>query len=542
MAGVEIQRGVESLSYATLPINGGVGTQRGLLSDPIVIVVIGQSLAAGGQAAVTTANKSTPIPGAYMYWWDRSLRLASEPANYKLPTDWFSFLPPHGSSTPPLASPTTAIAKAVHLGLGTDVIIINRAWGSCPLEDWLPNQVNPRDDNTLFGRTINDVYRVTGGKPPHALVIRGHEADRPTAISDASSGTCVFKRAWVKNVDNFRNVWPNLPVFYTQLGPSSNSSEPNPPMTLQEYHRQLDTNVYLGGNQVGIADSTNVSSFSGWTSVGNTGANVITKTVNPTDSTRGDINIVWDGTTSCGVTYSINTALNWRIRFTLSGTGTLKILTGTSLSGESLSAITATYTPTDYDFTIDFSGIIQIIRANAGTTGNVILSNIRLEIAKTTIDAHFCLSAQDAALDDTVHENEISMNRTGARIGRAIVWYLGDRSPTPGHQRYPFGPKVISITNTSATVKTITYDQLLLSQPTYSGFIVYNNGVATTISTAVLGSDGKSVVITLSAATTGTVTVTYGEATRVLNTTFPNLVYGSANQEPALAFGPITAV
>lgn len=524
-------------------------TPDGALIDPatggaagaIVIVVIGQSNGAGGQAAVTDAGMSKPLSGAYMYWWDGALRVAKEPANHKLPEDWDSFLPPHGSSTPPLASPTTALAKAVHAALGSDVVVVNRAWGSCPLADWLPNPNNWLDNYTLFGRTVNDAQKITGGKAPHALVIVGHEADRPTAISDASAGTCAFKRAWAKNIDNFRSVWPGIPVFYSQLGPSSNASEPFPPMTEQEFQRQLDIGVLLGGNAVGITDSANVSAFSGWNSVGNTGANTVTKTVSPTDSGMGDVRIVWDGTTSCGVTYSINTSVNWRIRFTLSGTGIIKIITATSLSGENIATITATSTPTDYDITVDPSSLLQIVRATGGTTGDVTLAGLKLEIAKTTIDAHYCLSSQDGALDDTVHHNEESMNRMGARIGRAISWYLGDRTPKAGHPRYPFGPKVVSIANTSSTVKTITHDMPLLEQASYAGFVVYDAGVAKTISSAVLGSDKKSVVITLSSGTAGAVTVSYGEPTRTVNVTLANLVYGAANQEPALAFGPLAA-
>lgn len=514
----------------------------GAIIDPaIVVVVIGQSNGAGGQAAVTDAGMSTPLAGAYMYWWDDTLRIAKEPANYKLPADWDSFLPPHGSSTPPLASPTTALAKAVHAALGTDVVVVNRAWGSCPLADWLPNPNNWLDNYTLFGRTVNDVHKITGGKAPHALVIRGHEADRPTAISDGSAGTCAFKRAWAKNIANFRTIWPGVPVFYTQLGPSSNASEPFPPLTEQEFQRQLDSGVLLAGNLVGITDSSNVSAFSGWNSAGNTGANTVTKTVDPNNSGNGSVRIVWDGTTACGINYSINTALNWRIRFTLSGTGTIKIITATSLSGENIATITATSTPTDYDITVDPSTLLQIVRATGGTTGDVTLSGLKLEVAKTTIDAHYCISAQNAALGDTVHENEASMNATGARIGRAIAWYLGDRSPVAGHPRYPFGPKIVSIANTSTTIKTITYDQEIMPQTSYGGFIVYDAGAAKAISSAVRGSDGKSVVITLSSATTGAVTVTYGEPTRTVNVTYPGLVYGATNQEPALAFGPTPA-
>lgn len=431
----------------------------GLVKNPLMIVMAGQSLSAGQGVVDSTAE--SPQGNVYEYDHTGVLRTATEPVSGPAYAQWdvTPYCETLGASASTLPNPGHSehlkAGKLIAGATGIPVLLVPGGVGSTTFSDWVP-KANPLDRTTPFG---NLNYRIkqlsTIGAPDLILLSHGE--------SDAASST--FLADFHTEINNFRAAWgANLPVIFDQLCNSGVSTTYGTMYCKAgEYLRQCEADYGLSGtiNKFGAPTYYN-SASSGVTIGGNTGGSAIVA-----GALASDGNITTDVTyTTNGLPYlMIPLAQNTTYRFTAkfnSNTGTpgaylMLYENGSNISG----AYAPNSATTSFDFTSgsEASPKLQIYIAGNGSAGS---ANIEFSLATVSgtenikISSAIMVVTHDCPRVDVTHRNTDANKEVGRRIALAYRERVLMDTSVDGT-----GPRLSAVVNVDSTHTKIVWDRTI---------------------------------------------------------------------------------
>lgn len=535
-----------------LPVIGGVfiDGESGAIIDPStgapppaiprhVFVIAGQSNAEGNGSGNDKLPPETTDARVLMLDKSGALRTATEPTHDR--AGWDVNCTPAalaGNTGFPRRSGHLRAAKDVVDATGGTAILVPCALGGTVMSQWRKD-ADPLDRKTLFGAMHYRARQVLPAGVPSAVFYAGHEGDSAQAIANLSTGaiTGTYAADWQTLIAEFRSVFGAVPFIYAQLGMWNNASYARHTYA-GEVQRLAETNygdtTPLTWRKSGAPTTTNTL-----TKNNNNATNTVTYGTLDTDPYK--VTIVSDGLQYVGVKASgivAGTKYRHKVTFLTDATGIRLYDNNTNLqSVNNIKAGDIVYGPA-FTATNNNVGVLSF------NTAQTITFLFELEEPDQTGLATDCymVVAHDLPLCDSIHLSGEGQRELGRR--RALCY----RQHVLGHPVNGTGPRLISSGAVVApggdrTKVSIKFNCPITSDGTAnfnSLFRVYDSGVEKTVSSAVVDTDGTSVLITLSSACTGTAVCTYGErqGLSALDTWRPGVVRDSDGL-PAPMFGPI---
>jgi len=481
----------------------------------------------GGQSNVdgrgSLAGAEAPHPTALLYDKQERIRLLEEPAG-KTGPGWINNIPAGvaaDASTAAAHSIATSLGKML-VQYGVRPLLVPCGIGSTDLAThWLPPAVED-DRTTLFGAlTYRTKMALRPGITP-VFVWVGHEGNATSTDWNLSTGAPgrAYADRWAQHIYELRKRFPGCIVVYAQLGAYFTSAATLTKQVIAaDQQRRLEAD-YLSSTFVSGTYGESIALQSADITISNTDA---TNTV--TDVGGGAYRIASDGGKAVGFQWlSVKKGLTYRISLTVAAglTGSIKMIVNASETfWNSAGGKAVVITPTA-------DTRIWILRDIAC---DVTISNVSLEHDAYNQAKMGCYMAvshdipRNTAPDD-IHYSTAGVKVLGRRIARAYAERaLGVSVPNESGNATTLvsgtGPRLVSITKPSSTTVKVKFSKTIQASATGYGaalatslFRVYDAGTEKTLSDCVRDpADDTAVLITLAAAATGTVVVTYGDRT-----------------------------
>ena len=469
-------------------------------TDALKFAIIGQSNASG-RGLVAGGEESTT--GVQMLGNDYAFKQASEPVdNWTDQVDMvsddrtISLLGIHGFSL--------KAGKDVRLATGKKITLIPCAKGSTSLLDWMPS-ANTLDRNTLFGSAK---YRasIAAANGLTAFWLFGHETD---AYSEADYG-----QVWYTYLTRFKQYFGNHPFIFAQLAKHTGGVTNTKQNTASNYQRKIETGYNINPLVVGeaiintdfVTDAWTSGVPTGWTLVNSNATNYIEQ------NARG-IRFKSDGSLSVGIRKTnLSIGTTYLVEIDIAEITAVGVKTTTA--NESLFIRPLIYRQLFTATAANFN----IYRLQSGVNNDAVVRSVKV-YPYTSGELYNAPSVNnmivtfDLPLVDEIHLDTTAQIEVGRRMA------LATRQHVLGHEVNGTGPRLISsgsFTHPSADKSKvkITWNKAINdgSATKYnSQFRVYDGVTEMTVSSAVRDVDGVSVLLTMSATASGTVTVSYGD-------------------------------
>ncbi len=517
----------------------GNGTDYIAYNYDVVVVLVGQSNADGRGDLLVDSPMS---PAALCYAKTEEVLPLCEPAG-KTGAGWTNNIPAafDESTRSTLASaaahsPATAFGREFLRATGMRPLVIPCAIGSTGFTHWTPPATED-DPKSLFGAATLRAKKALRPGVPLIVWLVGHEADADMVDWNLSTGAAgaSYTTKFREYAAAWRTRFPDCWLLYGQLGGRTSADAALQHCVAGDGQRRVETD-FNSAEPSGAylpAQSPNFSNL----------ATLATNATNTATLTGMLMRVVSDAGSAVGFSFGeVRHGRTYRIKVVAAGTGTWKLMAYAQKGGSYAAGThTITFTADALNTLVSETAQIRIVRNTA--------CDLTFDLSKMTIEEDvenfsfwrkvmFC--TYDLPLkSDGIHFTQQSADVLGERAAKAAAERIYKISAVTGT-----GPRLVSVTKTSATQIKIKFDREI--QENLNGYgasvaaslfrVYHNGGLELDLSACVRDTgDSTAVLLTTASAYSGTVCVTYGARAAVAGQYLAGCVY-DADGLPAPMF------